>query len=648
MAARTLAGRYELLTKVGEGGMAVVFRGRDKLLSRNVAIKILRPEFTSDNMFIESFRRESQLAASIVDPNIVNVYDVGREGNIYYIVMELVEGEPLSEIIRREAPLDPKRAANICRQIAMALSTAHKHQLIHRDVKPHNILISEGDVAKISDFGIAQKIIPEEADTNVKKQTVMGSIHYFSPEQARGAYVDERSDIYSLGIVLYEMLTGQVPYDGDTPVDVALKHMNQPMTPPSKINPDIPADLEHIVMKATAKLQKDRYGSADEMITDLSFVKFSRQAGRGSQQEAEENSDSKSREPKETPEERKARLKAEKAAERRKKLIKVMLGLLVAVLVLVGAIKLVKYLWEKEPDGKTVQTPYVVGMHYRSAAEYLQQFNLLLEADSQMASDKPAGQILSQSPKDGSIIKEGQTIKVTVSLGEAENAVPLLLGKTEKTAKALLESYGYALGTVTGDYSNDYVKGQIISQDPEAGSALEKGGKVNVIVCLGSEQGNPDIRTVTVPKLTQLTVDEAKNAIEKAGLTIGDITYQDSDAVEKDRVISQSIGAGASVDAGTAINMIVSKGLAEARTLKLRLDYTIAREETFQVTVTLQEDGVNSNVFVEQRTKAAGSEIISISGKGESSKVKVFYAYSSGNIETIAEYTVNFRSGEIR
>ena len=623
--------------------MAVVFRARDILLSRNVAVKILRPEFTSDNMFIDSFRRESQLAASIVDPNIVNVYDVGREGNIYYIVMELVEGEPLSEIIKREAPLDPKRAAIICRQIAMALSTAHKHQLIHRDVKPHNVLISEGDVAKISDFGIAQKIIPEEADTKVKKQTVMGSIHYFSPEQARGAYVDERSDIYSLGIVLYEMLTGKVPYDGDTPVDVALKHMNEPMIPPSKINPDIPADLEHIVMKATAKLQKDRYNTADEMITDLSFVKFSRQAGR--QEEVKDNKDDG---PKETPEERKARLKAEKAAERRKKILKFVAGLLGVALLIGTGIALVIHFLNEEPEAKTVQTPYIVGMDFVAANEYLQQFNLSAEADTQTVSDKPAGQILSQSPKEDTTIKEGQTIKVTVSIGSSENAVPLLLGKTQAAAQALLESKGYVLGTVTGDYSNDFAKGQVMLQDPAAGEALAKGGKVNITMCLGPEELNPDIKTTTVPKLTQLLLDDARAAIENAGLTVGDIRYENSDAVEKDRVISQSIGVGSTVDVGTSINLIVSKGLAEPRTLKLTLDYTRAREENFQVTVTLQENGTNSNVFVEQRTRTQGSETIEISGKGENSKVKVFYAYSSGSIETVAEYTVNFRRGEIK
>ncbi|MBQ2147170.1 MAG: serine/threonine protein kinase, partial [Firmicutes bacterium] len=324
MAVRILAGRYELNERIGEGGMAVVFRSRDKLLDRNVAIKILRPEYTKDLMFIDSFRRESQLAASIVDPNIVNVYDVGKEGNIYYIVMELVEGEPLSEIIKREAPLDPRRAANITRQIASALSTAHKHQLIHRDVKPHNVLVTEGDVAKISDFGIAIKANPEDALSTEKKESVMGSIHYFSPEQARGAYVDERSDIYSLGIVLYEMLTGQVPFDGETAVEVALKHMNEPMVPPSRLNPDIPQDLEDIVMKATAKLQTARYATADDMITDINLIRYNRPS-EYSQELAKEkggNKEVKKTEPEETPEQKKARIRAEKKAAKRKKFLK--------------------------------------------------------------------------------------------------------------------------------------------------------------------------------------------------------------------------------------------------------------------------------------------------------------------------------------
>jgi len=275
MGSRILAGRYELAGKIGEGGMAVVFKARDRLLNRHVAIKILKPEFTKDLVFIESFRRESQTAAGLVHPNIVNVYDVGKEGNIYYIVMELIDGKPLSQIIREEGALDPRRATTIARQVASALAAAHKHQLIHRDVKPHNIMITTEGVAKITDFGIA-KAISTGTLVDGQQEAVMGSVHYFSPEQARGGYVDEKSDIYALGIVLYEMLTGKVPFDGDTAVAVAVKHMNEPMIPPSRHNPEIPGDLEEIVMRATSKLQINRYKSADEMITALSFVKYSK------------------------------------------------------------------------------------------------------------------------------------------------------------------------------------------------------------------------------------------------------------------------------------------------------------------------------------------------------------------------------------
>ena len=640
MATRTLAGRYELLSKIGEGGMAVVFRAKDVLLSRNVAVKILRPEFTTDNMFIDSFRRESQLAASIVDPNIVNVYDVGREGNIYYIVMELVEGEPLSEIIKREAPLEPRRAANICRQIAMALSTAHKHQLIHRDVKPHNILISEGDHAKISDFGIAQKIVPEEADTKVKKKTVMGSIHYFSPEQARGAYVDERSDIYSLGIVLYEMLTGKVPFDGDTPVDVALKHMNQPITPPSQLNPDIPADLERIVLKATAKLQKDRYSSADELITDLNFVKFSRQAGRTS-------AAAEPKQPEETAEERKARILAEKKERQRKRLIRAAAIGAGAILLIILLVLFIQNVIKNNDRNAPVATPYLVGMQYEAAQDSLKKMGLQLEIEAQKPSDDPAGSIISQTPKEDTMVRPGQIIKVTLSLGPVDNAVPLLIGRTQTAAQSLLWSYGFELGEVTGAYSNEYAKGQIISQDPEAGAHLEKGGKVNITVSLGPEESG-DQFTVTVPKLTQQTLEDARAAITKAGLVLDQVTYQDSTTVEKDRVISQSISAGSTVDKGSKINLVVSKGIAEPRTLSIKLDYAQAKEENFRVSVTLTDQGETTNVFVEQRSRSSASDTVQITGKGENSKVTVFFSYPSGGMDAVRTYSVNFRTGEIK
>ena len=251
MSNKLLAGRYELIEKIGEGGMAVVYKGKDRLLNRYVAIKILRPEFTKDEQFIESFKRESQASARLSHANIVGVYDVGKEGNIHFIVMELIDGKVLSEVIKEKGRIEYKEAISIIRQVASALSLAHKNQIIHRDIKPHNILITSTGVAKLADFGIAKAV---SAATIVGgNNKIMGSVHYFSPEQARGAYVDERSDIYSLGIVLYEMLTGKVPFDGDNPVSIALMHINDPMPSLTKEVPGIPPQLEKIVNKATEK-----------------------------------------------------------------------------------------------------------------------------------------------------------------------------------------------------------------------------------------------------------------------------------------------------------------------------------------------------------------------------------------------------------
>ena len=653
--ARILAGRYELNERVGEGGMAVVFKATDILLGRNVAVKILRPEYTKDMMFIESFRKESQLAASIVDPNIVNVYDVGKEGNVYYIVMELVEGEPLSEIIKREAPLDPKRAASITRQIAMALSTAHKHNLIHRDVKPHNVLISEGDVAKISDFGIAIKATPENADSAEKKESVMGSIHYFSPEQARGAYVDERSDIYSLGIVLYEMLTGMVPFDGETPVEVALKHMNEPMTPPSRLNPSIPQDLEDIVMKATAKLQTSRYSSADEMITDLNFVKYSRPSDYSLTlaKKPKNPSDLDPEHPNETPEERKARLKAERAAKKRRENLK-KLGLAALVLVISAALIIgINSYAEKirrQREDANIKAPYVVGMTFNEAEKYLKGMGLGIAVEMELSSDKPVGTILSQNPLENKPIKIGQTIKVNISRGDNQSRVPSLLGRTQSSAKNTLEKAGYTLGTVSGENSDSVAKDLIISQSPEAGSVLAKGEKVNIVLSLGSKNTAPQTEKVNVPRLMNLSMQEAMDALEAVGLVVEEVTEEESRTIEADHIISQSVPAGTEVEKGSKISLVVSIGVADSseKTITLVIDYSEAKEEEFQVTVTVKDgDKASENVFVEQRTKNDKSDSINITGSSTNAKIVVFFTYEDGTIDTVQEHSINFPAGTI-
>jgi serine/threonine-protein kinase len=273
MGHKVLAGRYEMHEKIGDGGMAVVYSARDKLLNRLVAIKILRPDFVKDANFVDNFRRESRAAAGLNHPNIVSIFDVGRDGNIYYIVMELVRGRPLSDIIAERAPMPFGEVISIGSQVAAGLAFAHRNNIIHRDVKPHNILITEDDFelhAKIADFGIARAVT--DHTTITENNTIMGSVHYFSPEQGRGKYVDEKSDIYSLGIVLYEMTTGRVPFDASEPVAVALMHMNEPILPPSRLVNGVPPGLEQIILRATQKVQVNRFASVDEMKEALDNV----------------------------------------------------------------------------------------------------------------------------------------------------------------------------------------------------------------------------------------------------------------------------------------------------------------------------------------------------------------------------------------
>ncbi len=505
MSSRILAGRYELMEKIGEGGMAVVFRAKDKVLSRLVAVKILRPEYIKDEQFIESFRKESQLAASIVDPNIVNVYDVGREGNIYYIVMELVDGMTLSDIIKKEGPLSARRAVSIARQIAMALSTAHRHNLIHRDVKPHNVLVSANDVAKIADFGIA-KVVTSDTLVGEHKEAVMGSIHYFSPEQARGVGVGERSDIYSLGIVLYEMVTGKVPFDGETAVEVAIKHMNEDMTPPSRLTPGMPQDVEDIIIKATKKNPDERYNTIDEMITDLSFVKFSKTSDNYAELEARREAGDISVGLDEMFAEREKEERGEApnsadAAENKKgkkpfnvkKLVAILLGIIIAIPV--SGI-LFNAFFNKESKSDTVSVPSLVDMDYDDALEFIKDYDLTIDIDLELNSDEfSIGRIISQTPSAENVVKRGSVVKVNVSKGPASIKVPNLVGQSLESAIARLEAYKFQIGNVLEDYNDTLSKGLIFSQEPVAGTILSIGSKVDVKVSLGPRSTDSAIGT---------------------------------------------------------------------------------------------------------------------------------------------------------
>ena len=598
MSSKVLAGRYVLLEKKGDGGMAVVYKGKDRLLNRYVAIKILKPEFIKDPKFIENFRRESQAAARLSDPNIVSVFDVGRESNIYFIVMELIEGNSLGDLIKAEAPFSEKRTIEISKQIASGLSAAHKKKIIHRDIKPHNILMTEDGVPKIADFGIAKAV--NGATIVNKTTTVMGSVHYLSPEQAKGGYVDARTDIYSLGIVMYEMLTGKVPFDGENAVSVAMMHINSDVPAPSKLNTAVSHTMDEIVMKAAARSPEQRYSSADELIEALDAAEsgIERQSedatkifglndfyavnpnpsqnyddGYGSDEYYEPQPDEKVHNPPvsaddlETSDETARKAAARKAARESKKKKKKKSGnrkikALAIILALICAIPL-SLLAMNAINGigsGRVKVPDVVGMTEEQAYEALSQAGLEYELGTSVSSDKyDDGDVVSTDPSAGTKVKKGSTVVITLAKSSSDTkskkkAVPDVRELTLSDARDTLTEQGFKVGTVSYKYDDSAEKGTVISQSPGAGTSANEGSTVSLTVSNGREE-----QTVEMPSITGLSESAARSAIAKAGLSVGTVSEEYSDE-SVGTVISQGVSPGTSVKKGESVSFVISKG----------------------------------------------------------------------------------------
>lgn len=569
---KLLAGRYELIEKIGEGGMAVVYKAKDRLLNRYVAIKILRPEFTQDEQFLESFKRESQAAAGLQHPNIVSIYDVGRTGNINFIVMELVDGRPLSDLIKEKGRLDYKTTIDIAKQMASALSIAHKHQIIHRDVKPHNIMITSDGVAKLTDFGIARAVSNATMVADTSK--IIGSVHYFSPEQARGAYVDERSDIYSLGIVMFEMLTGRVPFDGETPVEVALKHINEDVPSPAKLVPGIPPALDKIVLKATDKYQTERYKSVDEMLEALKNVEFVTQMVGdrvfAAESEPKPRRDeslvapvmSSRREDREqemviapaNPRKPKA-----KSDDKKKKKRAIIIGVAAAAILALFGILYVSGIIGG--GGKEVTVPDVKGMSYSEAKEVLEAKGLKIEkADEPIASQKiEKGKIVSQTPSKNSKVKKGRTVRVILSAGNTELKVPDLKGLSYKEAKTLLSEMGLQISKGDEVDSDSVTEGLIASQYPSAKTKVDKGDIITVNISKGKKDA-------VIPKLVGTTFtseSDVSATLSKYGYKLGKVSYEESYETPG-TIIKQSPDAGTTAEKKTTVDIVISKAKSKA------------------------------------------------------------------------------------
>ena len=565
MIQRILARRYELQELIGGGGMADVYKAQDKLLDRAVAVKILHQQYANDAEFVEKFRREATAAAKLAHPNIVNIYDVGEDGGSQYIVMEYVSGSTLKEVIQQKGCLEPIEAVRIAKEIASALESAHRNNLVHCDIKPHNILVMPDGHIKVTDFGIARAV---SASTMTYSGSVMGSVHYFSPEQAKGTVITTKSDVYSLGVVLYEMLTGQLPFNGETSVSIALKHLQEEPVPIRQLNPSIPPVLEAIVQKAMSKDPADR-PSSTELYADLNQAK-AMLTDRGASQEAVSNDPFATRMiPRITPEmmaeqrlERPANKpigsredyqpqyqpQEEKSIFKSKSFIAVLVGILLMGFFVGSFLSFGKF-W----SSAEINVPDVVGKSSVVAQQILKDKNLRVKIVEANDDSVPAGQVVSQYPEAGAKVKEQRLVTITVSKGGQELTMPDLKSMSRSNAEEKLKKMGLKLGAVFEENAKEPA-GTVINQDPRSGSKITKGQTVDITVSLGEKN-----KEITVQNYTGLSVDSAKSNLEANGLSLGGIS-EEASTRPKGTVIGQSPAAGSTTTEGGSVSLIISSG----------------------------------------------------------------------------------------
>lgn len=602
--------RYEIIEEVGSGGMSVVYKAKCHVLNRFVAIKVLKLEFSDDKIFVNKFRIEAQSAAGLSHPNIVNVFDVGEENGYHYIVMELVEGITLKEYIQQNGRLPYPTALDFVTQICAGIEVAHENNTIHRDIKPQNIIVSRNGTLKVTDFGIAKA-----ATSNTIASSAMGSVHYISPEQARGGYSDERSDIYSLGITLYEMLTGRVPFEGENNVTVALMHIQSEMIPPREYYPDIPIGIEKIVMKATQKKPERRYLTVNALLADLHRIAMDPNAEVGviggmlsssaptiqiSEEEMAVIKTSAMSQPegismfpvsRQTSELEEANMALdslhneeeyddsyeedddlyddEKGRDIDPKMEKIItIGaiaatVIIAIIIIVAISSIISGFKSKEPttteiasteEAKPFEMPNVMGYTEEKAIEILDEAHIPYEIEREYSATFEAGVVMSQSILAGEEVKEGDRVKLVISKGKEEVDVPSVVGKTAEEAKQTLLNAGFQVEE-DEEYSEDVEENLVISQTPEGATKAEKGSTITIVISKGEE-----VKVAKVPNLKKKTITEAEQMLSEVNLKLGNVTQEYSDSIPEGKVISQSVDAGLEVKEGTEVDITISKG----------------------------------------------------------------------------------------
>ena len=621
---RLIGNRYEILEKIGNGGMATVYKARCHVLNRNVAVKVLKEEFTTDAEFVKRFNIEAQAAASLSHPNIVSIYDVGNEGEIHYIVMELVQGKTLKEIITDDGILPWKWTVNIAIQIASALEVAHRNNIVHRDIKPHNIIITENGTAKVTDFGIAKAV---SNSTITSFGATIGSVHYFSPEHARGGYTDAKSDLYSLGVVMYEMLTGKVPFDADTPVSVALKHIQEVAPEPKKLNSTIPESVNKIIIKAMQKDANLRYSSATEMLVDLREAVKNPNGNFVVMNKPETDEPTRVIRPDEE-----ASKENKKQSKFKKKWVKVLIIILACLIVFGGAMfATLNMLTGNRP--KEVQIPSLVGINIDEAKAKLEELNLKYEITEEFSPEgKEEGLVLSQEPKyqDNFKINETEVIKLVVSKGIEMVEIPKVAGDTKEDAIEKLEAANLKY-EITEETNDKIQEGIVIKQEPAAGEQIAKDSTIKIYVSLGR-----GIKEVTVPYVIGKTEEEARKALEDAGLTVETVRYETDTTKPNGQVLKQGIDADKVVDEKTPVSLTVNK-LEEIKTgtlninLKSLLGYQkeydedgeLIPAESVEVEVKVTSNGTEDTVYKKSHKEDTEKISVPIEGVGTVT-VKIF------------------------
>ena len=638
---KVIGNRYEIIKKIGVGGMATVYKAKCNILKRYVAVKVLRDEFTTDEEFIKRFNTEAQAAASLTHPNIVSIYDVGHEDNIYYIVMELVQGKTLKDIINEDGALPWKWALNVSIQVASALEMAHKNNIVHRDIKPHNIIITEDGIAKVTDFGIAKAV---SNSTITAFGTTIGSVHYFSPEHARGGYTDAKSDLYSLGVVMYEMLTGRVPFDADTPVSVALKHMQEKPVEPMKLNPTIPYAVNKIIMKAMEKDPNERYQSATEMLKDLSlalknpdgdFVKEKNFENEYTQRITTLNDEDFSKYNKDEDEENEEETEepTNKMSKKKKIILTLVIILAIILIPVIGFLGAKAIMDAGVPDD--IDIPNLVGKTLDEARAELEGTDIELVSTDEFNADVEAGKIVSQDPEyvEGYTIKENATINVVVSKGIETAVVRKVTGMTYEEAVAELEAANLKAERVE-ETSQTVEAGIVIRQEPEADAEVNAGDTVKVYVSIGT-----GIEQVEVENVVGKTEQEAVAILrDRLGFEVN-VGYRDDSSEKTGVVLSQDVSAGSKIDEGSTINIVVNSYEPTKRatvTVDLKsitggydeTDTTLTNADK-QVKIELKVDDITTDTR-SNADKNAENLSFEVEGKGE---IKVSISISDENRE---------------